>query len=713
MILIDKEIKFKRTPLDLPILVFLLVAILSAVFSVDKNSSIFGFYGRFSDGLVGLLSLGMLYFLITNNVTANGDKKTETSSKSEIRSVFLSKLFLGSVFLAIAVTYLTLFGIWTKLSNFQFSLTDIQIKIPVLMQQPTFNPASGSLEGLAVFLAITVNFLVGLVVVGEKKKLTNIANWILIFLSLGLLIIINYTAAWIVILASSLIFTAIALIKRMFKKDAKKLLLSLILIVTAAVFIFVDNSSLQNSILKYQLPREQILDQPTSFLIGFKGAVENLKSGFLGSGIGTWHYDFSKFKPAEFNQSVLWQIRFDRSGNHFAEILATTGFLGFLAYFFLVGIFLMISYLFLRQNRGGLALFLGFVALLVSQFVYYQNTVLGFLFWMMLALAVVNWKGPIKEKIISLKDFPELSLIFSVLLTVSAIAVLGTYFFAAKFYLADINYRNYFSGGADSIQELEKAVSLNSYQAQYKIVLARDYLSQAIAEGQKPSDQINQIALLNNINLAIHNITGEQVGENYIKGAAELSSNRVAVWETAGMIYSSIQGLATGTVTWGIDSFEKAVVLEPTNPVLHTELGKLYLAAGDKEKAKNEFSKALELKPDYGDAIVQKALMSEADNNLEEAIKEMESLAKIYPSNSEVFFQIGRLYFNNNQTDEAISYFEAAVSLMPNHSNAHYSLGVAYQKIGETAKAIAEFEKVLELNPGNEDVRQKLEDLRK
>ena len=68
MVFCDKEIRFRYSPLDLFVLGFLFIAILSAIFSVDKSSSLFGFYGRFSDGLIGLLSLGVLYFLVTNNI---------------------------------------------------------------------------------------------------------------------------------------------------------------------------------------------------------------------------------------------------------------------------------------------------------------------------------------------------------------------------------------------------------------------------------------------------------------------------------------------------------------------------------------------------------------------------------------------------------------------------------------------------------------------
>ena len=62
--------------LSILVLAFLLVAILSTVFSVDRSSSLFGFYGRFSNGLIGLLSLGALYFLITNNIRIRSQVST-------------------------------------------------------------------------------------------------------------------------------------------------------------------------------------------------------------------------------------------------------------------------------------------------------------------------------------------------------------------------------------------------------------------------------------------------------------------------------------------------------------------------------------------------------------------------------------------------------------------------------------------------------------
>ena len=729
MVLVDKEIRFKRSPLDIFVLAFLFIAILSAVFSVDKSSSLFGFYGRFSDGLIGLLSLGLLYFLITNNVSLSGKplidadkepinaekKSAKISNKSVLISVNgLIRTLMWSVFFVIIFGYLSIFSIWTQIDN----MLGGNLHLPTVMLQRIFNPAAGSMEGLAVFLAVFTALLSGILVTCGKKKAGNVFLWLLLLLSLGLLVIIDFTPAWLALSGGLILFLAIVLWRRTFKENVNKLLLPIILVIIGGAFLFIDMSNFEHLGI-FQMPKEQVISQQVSWTTGFGSATEGVKSGFLGSGVGTFNYDFAKFKPASFNEDLLWQIRFDRAGNYFAELLGTMGFLGILSYLGLIGLFLFISWYMLqpagtkfeiRNSKFEIPLLMAFLALIVSQFVYYQNTTLAFFFWLVLGLSVVNWQKPVREKTISFKDFPELSLVFSALLIVLGLVILGMYFFAANFYLADISYKS--AAGNERIQKVEKAAGLNPYQSQYKIVLGRDYLARVLQENQKPEEQKDQTLLSTDVHLAITYGKGGQIGRNVIKGATELSPNRVAAWETLGMIYRDIQGIATGALEWAIKSFEKAITLEPANPVLHTELGKLYLTSGNREKGMQEFSKAQQLKPDYIDASIQLALAYEAEGNTDEAIRQVENLANTYPLNVEVFFQLGRLYFNANRVDDAILQFQAVTILMPNHSNAHYSLGVAYQKKGQISKAIEEYEKVLELNPGNQDVQEKLQQLR-
>ncbi|PIS39750.1 MAG: hypothetical protein COT33_00335 [Candidatus Nealsonbacteria bacterium CG08_land_8_20_14_0_20_38_20] len=723
MVLVDKEIRFRRTPLDIPILLFLAVAILSAIFSVDKFSSIFGFYGRFSDGLIGLLGLGAMYFLITNNVVVKSqilnpnDQSNPKSQTPNITVQGLLRVFLWSVFFVILFSYFSIFGIWQKIGQMG------QMGLPAVMLQKTFNPVSGSLEGLAIFLAIIVVFLTGLLLSRERKdgKLGALCHYLLLISALGLLVLIDFSPAWLVVLVSLGIFFIFSLAKRIFREDVNRLLLVIFLLAISTFFLFFNTADFYNSNI-FNFQKEQILSQGTSWKVALGAATDNIKTAFLGSGIGAYNYDFAKFKPVSFNQSPLWQIRYDRAGSYLSELLATVGFLGLISYLALVAIFLLISWLLLeglkedkgelrdvkgelRGNKGvQLPLLLAFFALLVAQLFYYQNTVLAFSFWFILGLAVISLQKTAREKTLSFKNFPEMNLVFSTLLLFLSLAVLISYYFLVRFYLADVNElkAQLMPSAEEQIKISEKAIRLNPKLTIYQVILARAYWLQIRQELNKPQSEIDITKLQEVVAKAI----------DWAKKAAEISPNNILTQETLGMIYRDVRPLAPGAADWAITYFQKAIALEPKNPVLWTELGKLYLTS-DIQKARENFAKAKALKPDYLDSQIQDALSYEMEKNFDEAIRRLEEVVKNAPYNAEVKFNLGRLDFNNNRTDEAIAQFEDVLLLSPNNSNSLYSLGLAYAKKGEKAKAIQYFERVLQLNPGNQEVLKKLEELKK
>ncbi len=697
MIFIDKEIRFRKTILNIVIFVFLLISIISAFFSVDKNASAFGFYGRFSNGLIALICLGLFYFLIINNV---GSKEQETGNQEQTSVVSYSlinpntlvNLFLWSVFFVVLITYFSIFGLWQKISA--------SLPLPFFMAQKTFNPASGSLEGLSIFLSVIVVLLTGKLLTGRKDK-SKKSLFALLIAMIVLMVIIDFNASWLVLLISLALFLVFALITRTFREDINRLLLPMILILISITFLFVNNFDQWTGI---SLPQEQVLDTVINWKTAFTSITDNLKSTFFGSGIGTWHYVFSKFKPIEFNDSPLWQIRFDRAGSYISELLATSGILGLGSYLLIIVMFFLVFWV-LREKKELFPLIMAFTTLVVAQFVYYQNTILSFTFWFILALSIVSWQQTTKSfKIMSFKDFPELSLVFSTILVLILLAVSIGYYSAVRFYLADANYvrAQRISNPEDRIELIEKAVSLNPKSATYQTILARVYLASFLGSLNQPAEQQDAIKIQNFMVKAI----------DYGKTASELSPNTVVVWESLGMIYRDIQRFVDGATDWAIDSFERAIELEEKNPILHTETGKLYLALDDTEKAKQSFARAKELKPDYVDALIQEILLYEKDGSLDTAIKRMEELARAYPFNVDVQFQLGRLYFNNGESDKAIIQFEGVISLVPNHSNSLYSLGIAYSTRGDKEKAISIFERVLELNPANQDIVNKLKELK-
>ena len=720
MIFENKKIVFQRTPLDLYVLIFLAMIILNFWFSKSRVSTLLGFYGRFWPSLVGILSLGGFYFLLTNNVNPKSENRNQNDEKIPksqgikdransdfgIRVSGLIKVFLWSSFLVVLVSYFSLFGVWQKISA-------LKISLPSLMLNRTFNPIGGSLEQLSMFLAFIMVLIIGLLAFKQITK--SVGLLILLFAILGILLIVDFWASWIVLVGGLIFFLTLAFWKRIFKEEVNRLSLAIFILLISFIFLFSNPLTGifgENNILKNftNFPEEQVLPQKMSWEISWQALREN---PVFGSGVSNFQYNFSKFKPESFLKTNLWQIRFDRAGNHIAEILGTGGIVGMISYGLIVGMFLLISLFIIgvrksekRENLMSnsfliIPLLMTFVALLIGQFVYYQTLTLAFGFWLMLGLGVISWQRPLKERTFSFKEFPEVGLILSVIFWILLIGFLYSYFLIGKLYLAEINYKNYLINPKKNMERLERATKFGELRATYHIALSRAYLqkiNQEAATAQPNSPLIADLLKLT-------------IDEG--KKAVEIEKNWVASQENLAVIYRDIQGLAQGATNWAITKFEDALKLEPKNPALLTELGKLKLAVNNFEEAEKLFTQALGLKPDYIDPQIQLALLAERKGDTEGAINKLQDLLNKYPFSIEGHFQLGRLYYNQRKYDKAIEQFQAALTLFPNHSNSLYSLGLIYQKRGEKELALRMFEKVLQLNPGNQEVRRRIEELKK
>ncbi len=698
MVFVDREIRLKRSPLDLSIILFITLVNISSFFSVDRWSSVFGYYGRFSDSAAALGSFVGLYFLIVNTV-----EKPQR----------LLNWFLGAVAIAIATSYVSLFQVWQQLS----------VSVWPIVKQVGFNPVAASLEGFSVFLAAIMAFLVFQSVQPGTRVFARAAYLALILGSLGILLLADISKAWVVLLLGLLFVLVASLIVRLVVRargGIKSLLLPFALLLLASVSLF-SPASVDMRIPG--VPQEPMLSQGLSWRIAWNTATESVKHMLVGSGPGTFAIDFSKYRPAEFNAQPEWQNRFDRSGNHWSEMLATYGFLGILLYALLVGLFLLVSW-FLLSQKNTWPFLLAFVSLLASQFVYYQTLSLGLAFWLFLALGVLSWERPVQEFVFSLRKFPEFDVGAKALFLLVALFGGGMSYFALRFYLADTNYLlSQNTRGVNITRKIDlglEAMRLNPYQAEYKIFASRSYLSRALGELQKPQSERDHSGISRDVQLAIAYARGDTLEEiqnpkskiRNIKGAVELAPKRVATWETLGAVYRDIK-FAPGALEWAVRSFETAIALEPTNPVLHTELGKLYITNEQNDKAREQFKKAAALKADYVEAQRQLALVFEKEKDVPGAIVKMKDIALRYPLDIESLFQLGRLQYNNGQVEEAMAQFQQILQLYPSHSNARFALGVALEKQGKIEQAIQEFEKVLELNPGSEALLRKLQELKK
>lgn len=696
MIFKEKRLTFKWSLLDPFVLLFAVVLAINGFFSVDKGSSLWGFYGKFFPGLWGYLALAGFYFLITNNI-----------KKEDIAKVI--KIFIFSC-LAIAVNgYLAIFGGWAFLNNLLGS------RFPAIMGLRSFVLVSGSLEALAVFSACACALLLAWLAIGgggrgdkgnggdKGDRSSKVGGYITLFLLLGLLIVIDFSPAWLLMLLALVVFLVFSFWKRVFKDDVNRLTLTTIFAILALVFLVASpvRQFLNQTVISGGLPQELVLNQKTSWGIawqGFKGRP------VLGAGVSNFHYVFAKFKPAVFLSTDFWQLRFDRAGSYIAELFAEGGVIVSLAYLALLAMFILISYFFIASSKAGkdshiIPLMIGFFALLAGQIFYYQNTALAFMFWLVVALAVVSWGDALKEKSFSFKDFPEAGLVFGIVFWVLLVGGAFLYFSLGKYYLADVYYRQFLVNAATNLPKLETAARIAPDRTTYHIVLSRAYLQKFLDEAQKPQPDRQAAAVLVNSSVLS------------AKAAVEKSPQMVAAQETAGIVYREIQGAVNGAQEWAFKSFQAALALEPKNPALLTELGKILLLDNKNDEALSYFQRAVDIKPDYADATLQIAYMEDTAGKAGEAKARLENLVRVSPFSVEAHFQLGRAYFNAAQYDKAKEQFETAVALFPNHSNSLYSLALVYEKQGDKEKAIEMLEKVLALNPDNSDVKAKIGEL--
>jgi hypothetical protein len=372
-----------------------------------------------------------------------------------------------------------------------------------------------------------------------------------LLVSMVLLILINFSSAWAVLGITMLILLIMAFWTRIFRERVNLLTLPIVLLIIAGFYWFglpgkIGFLSDLNRLVS--LPQELLLDSQTSRAITWQSIKEY---PVLGSGPGTYLADFAKFKPLEFNETRFWNIRFDRGPSHIMEMIGTTGILGVLSYILILGIFLLIGLVFLSRKKltamagsypisdkrhpiSVFPLILAWLSLLVAQFVYLQNTVLAFYFWLFMALGIVVWQGiqnkPFRKIKFSFDKLPEVGLVMNVILLILVFTLAGFFYIGARFYWADVKFVQPVDNNEELVAKLERTVILNNYRENYRRALSQAYLISAWNEANKPEQEQN-IQLLQA--LAAGSIQQARL-------ATSLSPNSVAAWENLEFIETPV-----------------------------------------------------------------------------------------------------------------------------------------------------------------------------
>lgn len=365
-------------------------------------------------------------------------------------------------------------------------------------------------------------------------------------------------------------------------------------------------------------PREIKLDLPTSWSIA---ATSFRQDPLWGSGPGTFAADFTRYKPLNFNQNQYWAVRFDKPLSEYLLVFAEMGLLGVLAYLFLITRLIRFASGFPRE----FAPILGTVILL-SYLATHANAATSFFLALALGSAALN------NETITLQK-PKIG--WSAFLAAIFIALI----FAAGFYrlyAAEANYRaSLITNDLQQAYESQRqTIGLFPWRDTYRLTFSQINfnLANALATKENPTDQERNQAQV---------LIAQALRE--AREAANLSPISVVNWENLANLYRLLIGVVQDAQNWAADSYQRALVLDLFNPLLHVSFGGLYYQLGQFDQAIEQFKSAVNLKPDFANAHYNLGAAYKEAGKIDLAIQELELALQLSSPQAEGYEQAKKL----------------------------------------------------------------------
>lgn len=587
---INKKIIIKKTPLDIPISIFLISQVVSTIFSIDVHTSLFGYYGRFNGGLISIICYILLFYaFISNNLDLKKLLKVILVSSLIVILWGLPGKFGRDLSCPTFNTILThlsgtlnqtsLADIWSNKFNNSCWSRETNVFDPANRMFSTL----GQPNWLGAYLV--ANFFIGLyfLIKNRDKIMYVLINLSYLLLNLSAIVFTRSRSA-LVAGAGALFIMALYYI---LKKSRKTFFIILGLSVLLTLIIGAFN---RNKIANYFT----FNDSPTSVTessdirkIVWKGAVDlGMKYPLVGTGVETFAYSYFFVRPAAHNLTSEWDFVYNKAHNEFLNYFATTGFVGLTAYLWLIVAFT--AYV-VKANPGllNLSLYLAWLTILITNFFGFSTTTTSLLFYLIPAMVIYKEStlqdNKKKEKLNSLQ-WVGISAAFGI--TIYTAISLHGYFNADILYGQGLYYaKPQISDYQKAAYNYEAALKMRGehvYEDKFSYALA--YLS-TIASYQKNSGLANQLI---------------QAAEYYNIQSLKSSPKNILYWKTRAknkyLFY--LASSDKRQINEGLEALQQATLLAPTDTKIPYSLAVFYSLLYDLEEeatTKNSLS-ALALK---------------------------------------------------------------------------------------------------------------------
>jgi len=618
----QKSFIFKRTPLDIPLLLFLAANILSTIFSMDPHTSIWGYYSRSNGGLLSLVAYLLLYLSFTSNMNFTQVKNV---LRWTLGSGFLISLWAIFEHFGVSLSCLILRG---ELNDGCW-IQDVQARVFASLGQPNW---------LAAYLAMLI-FPAIYFLITAKTRIMQTTYYILL-LTMYLAFTFTYSRGpTLGLIGGMVIFVSFWLVQNRFwsrysrvhwtlspQNDNLRLLALPLIFGSFLIINLLFGSALTSFrlISKFAAPIRPGINLPTSpsgtqlenggtesgqirFIV-WQGAMEIFKHNpIFGSGLETFAYSYYQYRPKSHNLTSEWDFLYNKAHNEYLNYLATTGVVGFGTYLLVIGTFIVwsIKYIVYGKNKKNLhtsysilhtALLASYMSYLVYNFFLFSVVIIAIFFYLFPAIAFV-----VSESAIPIKKLPFYLNPLSEKIAKGVLLIAIGYLLFAIFQLwyADTIFNQGEKASDDgnpgkAYNLLSLASEINSTEPFYRSELA--YSAAAAASALKETDAT--------LSAALKDEAIDQLNTTF-----KISPKNVSFWRTAVRTYFELSNLDKKYIDSTLTALDESIKLAPTDPKLFYNKALIYASEGKKEDSIKNLEQALKLKPNY---LEVKASLEEA-----------------------------------------------------------------------------------------------------
>ncbi len=373
------------------------------------------------------------------------------------------------------------------------------------------------------------------------------------------------------------------------------------------------------------------------YRLSWYAAVEILKNpatGFLGVGLDNYSSLFTRVKDLAYNQNPLWQISgFNISRSFFLHIFSVAG----LATSLVVILLFIVLFRELRKNSARDYVSFAAFAYVVFVFVLFPPSLIT-LFLILMLMAIIPISKTHEQSETDLKNLPPVYIGVGVILLVVIAACaygLGRVYTAEYFFKQSLNgYLG--NNAADVYNNQRQAILLNPYSEDYHLSFSQTNLAIAnsIAQRARTKDANNkQVKLTDQEKQTITQAIQAAIAE--AKAALILNPQKATNWQNLAEVYRSIISVAKQADVFTISAYQRALSLDPNNPVYRLNLGGVYYTLADYTDAVNLFNQSISLKSDWANAYYNLAWAQYQNKNYQQAASAMQSVLTLVDKNAD------------------------------------------------------------------------------